>query len=77
MGQVEPIVDQSGNGQIRQLNQPVNTHDTTKTGTVCHRSGILATVPVPVKPVGWLPQVYLYPCYTLVEKDIAYANIGM
>jgi hypothetical protein len=46
MGQVEPIVDWSGNGQIWQLNQPVNTRDTAKTGTVCHRSGILATVPV-------------------------------
>ena len=53
------------------LPQPVtqiimDTHDTTKMGTVCHRSSILATVPVPVKPVGHLPWVYPYPCYTLV-----------
>jgi hypothetical protein len=43
----------------------VDTRDTAKMGMVCHRSSILATVPVPVKPVGHLPQVYPYPCYTL------------
>ena len=31
---------------------PVNTRDTAKTGTVCHRYGISATVPVPVKPAA-------------------------
>ena len=57
------------------LPQPVtqitmDTHDTTKMGMVCHRSGIPATVPIPVKPVGHLPWVYPYPCYTLVVSQI-------
>ena len=32
---------------------------------VCHRCGISATIPVPVKPATYLPQVDPYPCYTL------------
>jgi hypothetical protein len=43
----------------------VDTHDTAKMGMVCHRSGILATVPIFIKPVGHLPWVYPYLCYTL------------
>jgi hypothetical protein len=52
------------------IQKPVNTHDTAKTGTVCHRYSILATIPVPVKPVGRIPWVYLYLCYTLLAGDI-------
>jgi hypothetical protein len=47
------------------IQKPVNTRDTAKTGTVCHRYSISATVPIPVKPVGRIPQVYPYLCYTL------------
>jgi len=32
---------------------------------VCHRCGISAIVPIPVKPATYLPQVDPYPCYTL------------
>ena len=42
----------------------VDTHDTAKIGTVCHRSGISATVPIPVKPTAQLLQVDLHPCFT-------------
>jgi len=48
----------------------VDTHDTMKTAMVCHRSGILAAIPVPVKPVGHLLRVYPYPCYTLSIVNI-------
>ena len=32
---------------------------------VCYRSSISATISVPIKPVGCLPQVYPYPCWSL------------
>ena len=39
---------------------PVNNHDTAKMGMVCHRYGISATIPIPIKPTINLPWVYLY-----------------
>jgi hypothetical protein len=37
------------------------------TGMVCHRYSILATVPVPVKPVTYLLLVDLHQCFTLYQ----------
>src|SRR3984885_7559550 len=34
-------------------------------GVVCHRYGISATVPVPIKPTAYLLQVDPHPCFTL------------
>lgn len=51
----------------------MDTCDTPKMGMVCHMSGILATIPVPIKPVGCLPWVYPYPCYTLLKILLSFA----
>jgi hypothetical protein len=63
--QVTPCIGYMGIYCFDIFADATNTYDTTRTGTLCHRSGILATIPVPVKPVGHLPWVYPYPCYTL------------
>ena len=52
-----------GSSPVTQI--PVNNRDTTKTGMVCHRSSISATIPIPIKPVGHLLWVYPYPCWFL------------
>jgi hypothetical protein len=44
---------------------PVNNHDTTQMGMVCHRYSNSAPVPVPVKHIRLSPWVYPYLCPTL------------
>ena len=57
---MHPLIEILGAEQI-----PVKNHDTAQMGMVCHRYSILATIPVPIKPSGHLPQVYPYLCPTL------------
>ena len=62
----QKLLKTKGNLQDDPINKPMNTHNTMGMGTVCYGVPKIKTILIPALPILETPQVFPYPCGTLV-----------